>query len=156
MPQKPKAQLNNFLVETFNLILLGEERALQREGVRDLSMREMHVISSVALLSAEGKNTMSNIADDLFISAGALTTAVNVLISKGYLERVRSESDRRKVLVSLSEKGESVLAKHDKFHEMLVDHVASNLSAAELKLLVELLNKVRELTHSFVYLEEEK
>lgn len=156
MDRDQRMQLNNFFVDTFNLILVGEERALQRAGINDLSMREMHVISVVASLNAHEQNTMSRIAEKLFISAGALTTAINILIKKGYVQRERSALDRRKVLVSLTPKAEKVLHKHDEFHDLLINHVAASLSKNELKLLTESLKRVRDLTHSFVYEEEEK
>lgn len=156
MEKENKRILNEFLVETFNLILVGEERAIAKRGVKNLSMREMHVISAVADLEIGNRNTMSNVAERLFISAGALTTAVNVLIKKGYLERTRSEEDRRLVLVTLTGKGREVHNKHEEFHEVFVNYIVGNLKQDELSVLAKSLKSIRDLTHKFVYEEEKK
>ena len=47
---------------------------------------------------------MSAVAKSLSVTVGTLTIAMNHLVKKGYVERRRSEEDRRVVLVSLSEK----------------------------------------------------
>ncbi len=51
---------------------------------------------------------MSTIAGDLNITVGTLTTAINNLLKKGYVNRKRGEKDRRVVYISLSEKEESI------------------------------------------------
>ena len=50
------------------------------------------------------------------MTVGTLTIAINHLVKKGYVERSRSEEDRRVVLVSLSEKGEKAYFHHRMFH----------------------------------------
>lgn len=105
MTGRQRRQLNHFFVETFNNILLYEEQALSDAGSGKLSVKELHVLAAVGLLEAEGQNTMTRIAAALNITVGALTTAVNTLIRKGYLARVADQSDRRLVRVVLTESG---------------------------------------------------
>lgn len=78
---------------------------------------------------------MSSVAKALSVTMGTLTIAVNGLVKKGYVERVRSEEDRRVVLVSLSAKGRKAYARHAKFHKELIDAVASRLSEEEQEIL---------------------
>lgn len=69
--------------------------------MNDLSVTEIHTIEAVGMY--ELKN-MSEIASDLNITVGTLTMAVNNLVKKGYVERVKKEGDRRVVQVRLTKK----------------------------------------------------
>ena len=62
------------------------------------------------------RNPMNVIAARLNVTLATLTTAVNKLANKGFVERTRAEDDRRKVLVSLTKKGRQVLRAHNLFH----------------------------------------
>ena len=62
----------------------------------------MHIIAAVG---EHGAKSMSAVAKIQKVTVGTLTIAVNSLVKKGYITRVRSEEDRRVVLVSLTEKG---------------------------------------------------
>lgn len=156
MDLSTQEKLNEFFVDTFNYILVGEERWLALAGVTDLSMREVHVISVVQQLETQGLNSMSRVAEELFISAGALTTAVNTLIRKGYLSRERDEDDRRIVLVSITEAGQEIVKKHDEFHKVLIEHVSSNITDQELELLTKSLEQIKKLVHTYVFDEMRK
>jgi len=80
-------KLNDFFVRAFNNLLILEEAYLRKHCAADLSVREVHVLSAVEKLSSEQKNTMANVAKFLCVSPGSLTTSVNTLVTKGYLER---------------------------------------------------------------------
>ena len=95
--------VNDVLVNLFNEIMDIEERALITPEYKDISVNDMHVIEAVGI---RNPRSMSAIAKDLSVTVGTLTIAVNHLVKKGYINRGRSEEDRRVVLVSLSEKGE--------------------------------------------------
>ena len=62
---------------------------------------------------------------------------------KGYVERTRSEEDRRVVLVSLSEKGEKAYLHHKIFHEKMVMAVLDSLNPQETKDLTKALLKLQ-------------
>lgn len=57
------------------------------------------------LLDRDGAKKMSELADALHITAGAITTASDQLIKQGYVARIRDEKDRRVVHLELTEKG---------------------------------------------------
>ena len=97
--------LNKLLVQLFNDILHIEENSLKNIDLIDLSMTEIHTIEAVGIKDAK---TMGEIAHDLRITVGTLSAAITKLIKKGYVERKRTEEDRRVVLVSLTSKGENV------------------------------------------------
>lgn len=127
-----KETLNRLFVELFRDINNIEERQIKTGEFSNLTLNDMHVINAVG--RGKAKN-MSSVAKALGVTMGTLTIAVNGLVKKGYVERVRSEEDRRVVLVSLSAKGRKAYARHEKFHQELIDAVAARLSAEEQEIL---------------------
>ena len=136
--------INGFFVTAFNRILAWEDQSLRSIGKKDISVREMHIIEAVSILEGKEMNTMANIAKVLSVSPGSLTTAVNALVAKGYLTRWRSESDRRVVLVSPTEKGIEVNIRHKQFHDEMVDFVTESVSKEELDGVLATLRKLTE------------
>ena len=80
--------INHVLVKLINEIWELEEKAIITDEFKDLTNNDMHVIEAIGL--GEGKN-MSSIASQLNITVGSLTTAMNSLVNKKYVERHRSE-----------------------------------------------------------------
>ena len=131
--------LNKLLVQLFNDILHIEENSLKNIDFMDLSMTEIHTIEAVGIKDAK---TMGEIAHDLRITVGTLTTAITKLIKKGYVERKRIEEDRRVVLVNLTSKGEEVYKVHQVFHEEMICAMLSNFSDEEEQVLSKSLEKL--------------
>ena len=131
--------LNNILVKLFNNILRIEEFALKSSPFNDLSITEMHTIEAIGI---EKARTMSEVALDLKITVGTLTTAINKLIKKGYVNRRRIEEDRRVVMIELTEKGILAYKVHEKFHEEMIDHVLEELGVSEEEVLISSLDKL--------------
>ena len=121
--------LNTLLVQLFNDILHIEEKAMKNTEFTNLSITEIHTIEAIG---TEGNRTMGEIAHDLRITVGTLTTAINRLIKKGYAERKRIEEDRRVVLVSLTE---------NIFHKEMIDAILENFQGSELDVLTKALGK---------------
>lgn len=65
------------------------------------------------------------------ITVGTLSAAITKLIKKGYVERKRTEEDRRVVLVSLTSKGENIYREHQVFHEEMITSMLGNFSEEE-------------------------
>ena len=63
-------------------------------------------------------------------------------MKKGYVSRVRSEEDRRVVLISLSEKGDKAYDHHKRFHEEMVEATLEGLNKSETEVLVRALQNL--------------
>ncbi|MDD7220239.1 MAG: winged helix DNA-binding protein [Blautia sp.] len=138
--------INDVLVNLFNEILDLEERALITPEYKDISVNDMHIIDAVGI--REQKN-MSSVARVLGVTVGTLTIAMNNLVKKGYVHRVRSQKDRRVVLISLSEKGEKAYYHHKDFHEKMVLAVLRDLNAEETEVLTKALVKLQKFFRSY-------
>jgi DNA-binding MarR family transcriptional regulator len=136
--QEARSIINELLVEIFNRILAIEGQNLKDKGIK-LSMSEVHVLEAI---ETQSEPTMSNIARKLGITIGSLTTAINTLYQKGYVDRKRDQEDRRKVYISNLDKAKKVLVEHDKFHEEMIDSVFEDLEIEKDELLIESLEKL--------------
>ncbi|HAU87576.1 MAG TPA: MarR family transcriptional regulator [Lachnospiraceae bacterium] len=128
-----------------------EEKVLITGEFKDISKNDMHIIDAIG--NSETKN-MSTLAKKLKVTVGTLTIAINNLVKKGYVNRLRSKEDKRVVLVSLSEKGQRAYAKHSSFHENMVHTIVNGLGKTGTEVLIDTLRKV----HVFInhYESEEK
>ena len=85
---------------------------------------------------------MSEIASKLDITMGTLTTAIDKLIKKTYVERSRSLVDRRIVNVSLTNRGKLAYRIHEKFHMDMVKEIMNDFSIEEEEILLMALRKL--------------
>lgn len=131
--------LNEVLVRLFRNINVIEERAICTGEYKDVTANDMHVIEAIDM---EEARNMTSVARSLGVTTGTLTIAVNSLVKKGYVERVRSEEDRRVVLVSPSEKGKKAYLHHRQFHEQMIEAIVEELSEEEQAVLEKALVKL--------------
>ena len=131
--------INRLLVETFNDILTIEEKSLREGAFNNVSITEVHTVEAVGLHT---KKTMSEVARELNITVGTLTVAINNLVKKGYVERYKSEDDRRLVKVGLTKKGRLLYRVHAQFHLDMVNSCTDDFSSQELEILEKALEKL--------------
>ena len=132
-------EFNKILVKLFNDILDYEADALTTPEFKDLTNNDIHVISAI------GQNTrknMSMIAQELSVTIGSLTIAINSLVRKGYVIRERSDKDRRVVFVKLSLKGEKAFVQYEDFHNDMVSAMLEDLVMDEKTILMNAMTKI--------------
>lgn len=127
-----KQTLNEILVKLFRNINNIEEQAMKKDEYKEVTANDMHVIEAIGI---DCPKNMTAVAKTLGVTTGTLTISVNSLVKKGYVNRVRSEEDRRVVLVSLSENGKKAYHHHQKFHEEMIDAVVQRLTEEEKQVL---------------------
>ncbi|MDE7284753.1 MAG: MarR family transcriptional regulator [Lachnospiraceae bacterium] len=133
--------LNEVLVRVFRNINTVEEQALRTEEYKDVTINDIHVIEAIGM---EEQKNMTTVAKSLHVTTGTLTISINSLVKKNYVERVRSEEDRRVVLVSLTEKGKKAFLHHRQFHDKLVNEIVEQLSDEEKHVLEKALNRINQ------------
>lgn len=124
--------LNELLVGLFKDINEIEEKAIRTGQYKNMTTNDMHVIEAIGI---SGAKNMSSVAKTLNVTTGTLTIAINSLVKKNYVERVRSEEDRRVVLISLTPKGKKAYYHHKKFHDDMIEEVVNHLDETEQKVL---------------------
>lgn len=138
MKSQAKELINNLLVDVFNHILNIEQETLKKRGVK-LSMSEVHVLEAIDTVEYP---TMGNVAKRLRIALGTLTTAIDVLVKKGFVLRKRDTEDRRRVILKLTEQAFKVLSIHTEFHNDMVDSVFADLKLEDDDVLLKSLENI--------------
>jgi len=138
--EKSYETLNDILVVLFNDIMDIEQNAIITGEFRDISNNDMHIIEAIGI--NEPKN-MSSIAKRLTVTMGTLTTSMNSLVKKEYVNRERSEADRRVVYISLTEKGKRAYEQHARFHHEMIEAVVEGMTDNEKEILVQSLERLK-------------
>ncbi|NLI92300.1 MAG: MarR family transcriptional regulator [Peptococcaceae bacterium] len=138
MERSFNSELSELLVRTFNDILAVEEYEIKKGPLNNLTISEIHTIEAIGMYRPR---TMSQVAADLGITVGALTSTINHLVQKGYVHRERDMADRRIVNIRLTKEGKIAFRIHEKFHLDMVRQVLKGLTEKE-NILIESLRKL--------------
>jgi DNA-binding MarR family transcriptional regulator len=131
--------MNELMIDIFNDILTIEQVDLKKGYFNDLSVTEIHTIQAIGMYVPRN---MTEVARDIGITLGTLTIAINNLVKKGYVERKKSEQDRRVVNIDLTKKGKLAYRIHAKFHRDIIRETIDGLSDKEKNTLVQVLEKL--------------
>ena len=111
-----------------------EENILKRSDQTDLSISEIHMLEAVGK-GKDRRRTISELAEVLNITLPSVTVAINKLMKKGYVEKVRGEEDGRIVYVSLTRQGRRIDSAHRYFHESMVRSIIRDMTESEMQAL---------------------
>ncbi|MBO4899252.1 MAG: MarR family transcriptional regulator [Lachnospiraceae bacterium] len=136
-----KGTINQVLVRLFRRINYLEERAICQDKYKNITLNEVHVIEAIG---EDGDKNMTAVAKALDVTTGTLTISVNSLVRKGLVKRIRSEEDRRVVLISLTDQGRELNHRHVDFHRRMIDEIIEGLSEEEVGVLTEMLGKLND------------
>ncbi len=132
MEQSTTRSLNELLINLFDHVMDMEAKAVITEAYKDISNNDLHIIEAVGV---EEPRNMSVIAGRLSVTVGTLTTNMNGLEKKGYIQRERSLEDKRVVYVTLTEKGRKAFYHHRDFHKKMIRAIVKDLKEDETEIL---------------------
>ena len=89
--------LNELLVNLFNDIMEIEGKCLISGDFADITNNDMHIIEAIGI---DEPQKSSVVAERMSITKGTLTKAIDGLVSKGYVERIKGEADKRVIMLS--------------------------------------------------------
>ncbi len=99
------------------------------------------------LSAADGDVIPSEIAKKLGLSRARMSHILDALETKGYVTRRTDPSDRRRVLVNITESGRDYAAKKNAESVALLSNQLSSLGEHDAQELVRILNKAYSLTY---------
>ncbi|KAI3473932.1 hypothetical protein Pfo_028130 [Paulownia fortunei] len=98
---------------TFGKLRANMGSVLVEAKVDDITLKDMHTIDAISMYD---EKSASQVARMIHLTPSAMTTAIDKLVQKGYVERRRSRTDRRVVKLGLTHKGRVVYRAHQGFH----------------------------------------
>jgi Transcriptional regulators len=138
---KTKNTINLILKDTLNSMAKVEEISIKQAQNVNLSTSEIHTLEAIGI----GKRrSMSEVAGKLKVTISTLTIAVNRLVFKGFVERYRSMSDKRVVMIKLTNKGAKLVHAHNEFHRRMINKTVEGLDEREVEVLTLAILKLRD------------
>ena len=134
-------ELNEALTTTFRCVLKVEELAIKHYSDVKLTISETHIIEMIGKNEKENI-TVSGLASELGITLPSVTVAVNKLEKKGYVNKVKSEEDARRVHIELTRKGKKIFTAHNFFHLKMVKNISGEFSKDEKETLLSAIIKL--------------
>ena len=133
MYEKIESLLDNFYKTYYKI-----EEINLNQVIKCLTTSELHIIEAIG----ENEITMNELSDKIGITMGTASVAVNKLTEKQFLERSRSNTDRRKVFVKLTPKGEVALNYHGNFHSTILEKITDDIPKEKLDTFVEVFETI--------------
>ena len=112
---------------TMTQLKCASSERLLREGV---SMAQLHIMFTV---QRHGEMTMSQLADVLNVSDSSATGLVDRMAERGFIQRDRVPTDRRVVIVRITEAGDALLREMDALSDEIFRTVLSRLGPSQLR-----------------------
>ncbi|HBD06398.1 MAG TPA: hypothetical protein DCY93_03195 [Firmicutes bacterium] len=105
----------------------------------NLNMREIRAIYSLSLLEKEKNNTPNKLANHLGVSPCIVSLILKSLISKDYLQKISSMSDKRVSYLVLTERGRELCFKYIEAHQNAFEKISEILTEKQLNELEEII-----------------
>jgi DNA-binding MarR family transcriptional regulator len=135
--ERQSGQLLGYLDALFRRLVLP--RLTADEPGFECSREEMRAL---ILLGSSGRTIMSDFAGELGVPLSTATHTIDRLVGKGLVVRVRSEQDRRVVLVEMSEIGNAFQTALRARHHSMARSWLTPLSPAERETFLGLMAKI--------------
>jgi DNA-binding MarR family transcriptional regulator len=150
MPVSTSAQVGRGdagLASTLRISLMRLSRRLrnERDASYDLSATQLAVLGTLWRL---GPLTIGDLAAAEKVQPPSMTRAVTCLVEKGLLRRDPHSSDKRLVVVSLTQAADSVLAESRRRKEAWLNRRLQELTPAERRILREAAPILERLSHA--------
>lgn len=131
-------ELSALIVEFYERLSSWEHDVVRESGLTLPQMHTLEVLGQCAPLR------MKDLAARMGVTTGTLTMTVDRLEQRGLILRAPHASDRRSILVSLTEQGRVLFAQHHSLHLRLTAELASTLSEQEAQALRAILARLNQ------------
>lgn len=118
-------QTNNLIEKMFTYLRCMKDQMSLQNDMMNLSMIQLHTL---IFIRKHPNTPMKAVAEYLKVELPSATTIVNKLVKLSYVKRHTDKDDRRLVLLTLTQKGESLLEDAMKERTSNMERLLSNLS----------------------------
>jgi len=122
-----------------NMVGLMEENAKEQFNLLNLTLTQMHYLETMNKL---GNPSLTELAATLKLSKPTVKVAVDKLIEKDFVLKVKSDEDRRSAHLHLTEKGKLINTMHEYAHKRIAESISRKLSVEEQEQFIMLMEKI--------------
>jgi len=134
-----RLDLMKSLDESFREVRKLIQAEWNKENIHSLGMTHGRML---IILAESGPQKASSLAESLFITSGGVTGIADRLIELGYVERERSEQDRRAVILKLTDEGNGIVQSMMDTREKVMKKLYRGLSTEDMTIALELFRKM--------------
>lgn len=116
-----------------------EEAAKGQLEFKELTLTQMNYLETISQL---GNPNLTELAAELHLTKPTVKVAVDKLIEKDFIYRVKSDEDRRSVHFHLTVKGKLINHTHVFAHQQMAERITEKLDETEVALFSMLLEKI--------------
>lgn len=116
-----------------------EEAAKEQFDFKELTLTQMNYLETISQL---GNPNLTELAAELHLTKPTVKVAVDKLVEKDYIYRVKSDEDRRSAHFHLTVKGKLINHTHDFAHKQMAERISEKLDETEVALFSMLLEKI--------------
>lgn len=120
-------RLNRSLVEFFEHLSSWEHAVVRGSK---LTLPQAHTLE---IIGESGPLRMKELAEKMGVTTGTLTVQVDRLEKRGLAKRLPHESDRRSILVALTDAGQKRFEEHHQLHLRLTEEITSDMDGEDME-----------------------
>jgi DNA-binding MarR family transcriptional regulator len=132
-------KLTDTIAKLSNFIALSEEKAKAHCKEHGLTETQMHYLEKIAELD---NPTLTELSRELGLSKPTVTVAIDKLVEKGFVTRVRSDKDRRSAHLHLTEAGVELNTIHDVAHVSIAKYITKKMETKEIDDFIRIVGKI--------------
>nr|WP_203544553.1 MarR family transcriptional regulator [Desulfovibrio sp. JC022] len=129
-------KLNHAVIEFYEKLSSWEHDVVREKG---LTLPQMHTLE---VLGIHKDMRMKELAQCMGITTGTLTVLVDRLEDKAFVCRKPHQTDRRSIIVGLTETGNEMFKEHDRLHLRLIEEITAEFSDDERDMLLSFIKKM--------------
>ena len=129
-------ELSDLLIEFYEKFSSWEQAVVRDSAI---TLPQMHTL---AILGQQSPLRMKELAAKMGITTGTLPVNVDRLEKQGLVARIPHETDRRSILVTLTEAGQALHQEHQNHHLHLTRDLQAALTPEETRQLQDILAKL--------------
>ncbi|MEN6324471.1 MAG: MarR family transcriptional regulator [Proteiniphilum sp.] len=131
--------LNTLISYLSDLIEEVLSKTFNSYDIEDLTQQQLHYLQVIVRLH---NPTITELSRELKLTKPTVTVLVDKLVSRGYVRRVPSDSDRRVTHLHIDEKGKIIEQIRKLAYKQLEKRIGSELNEAEIAILTDILKKL--------------
>ena len=113
----------------------------------NIRIGEFYMMKNILENSQDAKNTyVLDIQDNLYVTKPAVSQMLNSLENKGYIKREINKSDRRKIVITLTEDGKKILEKMQNNVDNVIGEIILRFGEEDTEQLIKLINRFADIS----------
>ena len=146
LPAPPPPRLAKELIANTAFLLARVGYGFKAKAIAEVEQAgfSLYDYSVLALLGEQARETQATIADALQLDRSQLVGILDSLEERGFVERQRDPSDRRRHIVSLTPEGQKFFRSMARVNADWVGEIFSGLSPKDIEALMPLLAKTKQ------------